>query len=59
MDFKDFMTLFYENLSKADGSAPMFAAYEATETIVVEHEGKRKYANYKVFRVVKHRKCKK
>jgi len=51
----DFLQLFYENLTKSVSSAPMQEAYELTEQSIIEIEGRRRFANYKVFRVIKSR----
>lgn len=55
MKHKDFMQLFYDNLSNSTSKAPMYEAYEETEKIMMETEGKRRFANYQVFRTTKFR----
>lgn len=52
MTFPGFMMEFYAQLKNTDTDAE---AYEAAETTYIKYFGKRKYSNYKAFRVVRAR----
>lgn len=47
------MKLFYENLQNSITRLPNNEAYEATENEFIKSEGKRRFSNYRVFRVYK------